>query len=286
MADVDFNECTRRVLAHEGGYGWDKRDPGGPTNFGITYIDYAGFEHEPVATAAAWAPRVKAMPLADAMSIYRGKYWNGMRCAELPAGVDYCVYDYGINSGVARPAHVAQKLLKLPMTGRIDDATVKGLKTVDPDKFIDAIDDERLAFMHAIRGGTAWDAFGKGWGTRVAEVRSVSHIMSKNGSSASAATAAPAPTIIPAGQMAKATHIDPAAVNAAATKATGGAAIGAGAAGASHSTHGSLLLTGAAVGAVVVIAGVAFYLVKRGQQTRQATVILPANVDLSRKAAA
>jgi len=31
--------------------------------------------------------------------------------------------------------------------------------------------DERLRFMHAIRGGSAWAEFGHGWGSRVADLR-------------------------------------------------------------------------------------------------------------------
>ena len=86
MAKWTYDEALRRLLAHEGGYTNHPSDPGGPTNFGITIHDYRKYV-KPNATAAD----VKAMRLDEAKTIYRAKYWNAMRCDELPAGVDYCV---------------------------------------------------------------------------------------------------------------------------------------------------------------------------------------------------
>lgn len=42
------------------------------------------------------------MKVDEAKSIYRSKYWNAMRGDELPTGVDYCVFDYAVNSGTGR----------------------------------------------------------------------------------------------------------------------------------------------------------------------------------------
>jgi lysozyme family protein len=36
---VDYDESLSRVLVHEGGYTNHPRDPGGPTNYGITIFD-------------------------------------------------------------------------------------------------------------------------------------------------------------------------------------------------------------------------------------------------------
>ena len=264
--DADFNECTRRVLAHEGGWGWDRRDPGGPTNYGITYIDYAEFKGEPRSTASSWADRVKAMPLADAMSIYKKKYWDGMQCDKLPYGIDYAIYDYGINSGPARPARVAQALLKLPVTGRIDAATIGALNDVNPVKFIDAMCDERLNFMKSIRGGTAWSAFGKGWGIRVAEVRSAGTAMAMR------TATVPAPTPMQSQEMGKATHVDQARLDTMASRskgaATGGLVAGAGV---QASGQGPYVAVACVVG-IAIVAGIVFYVISSRQQKAQATV--------------
>ena len=101
MAETTYDEALRRLLLHEGGYTNHPSDPGGPTNFGITIYDYRKYV-KPGATAAD----VKAMTLDEARSIYRAKYWDAQRCNELPAGVDYAVFDYGVNSGIGRSGKV------------------------------------------------------------------------------------------------------------------------------------------------------------------------------------
>jgi lysozyme family protein len=148
---------------HEGGYSNHPSDPGGPTNWGITIFDYRRYVN-PAATAAD----VRSMPVEVAKKIYRDKYWNAMRCDELPPGVDYCIFDYGVNSGIGRAPRILRRLLGLPeqpatVTGEVIAAAAR-----DPKALIDAICDERLAFLRSLR---TWDVFGNGWGRRVREVR-------------------------------------------------------------------------------------------------------------------
>ena len=66
----------------------------------------------------------------------------------LRAGEDLCVFDFAVNSGVARAAGVLAVWRKSP----VNDA-IGGICT------------HRLSFMHALR---TWSAFGAGWGRRVA----------------------------------------------------------------------------------------------------------------------
>ena len=53
------------------------------------------------------AADIRSMPLASAQRIYREHYWATMHCDELPAGLDYCVFDYAVNSGTARAPKVS-----------------------------------------------------------------------------------------------------------------------------------------------------------------------------------
>jgi lysozyme family protein len=165
MAASTFDEALRRLLAHEGGYTNHPSDPGGPTNFGITIHDYRKYA-KPHATAAD----VRAMKIEQAKAIYRAKYWNAMRCDELPAGVDYCVFDYGVNSGTGRAPKVLQRVVGVRDDGMIGPVTVAAVRARDPKAVVTAICDERLAFLQRLR---TWPVFGKGWSRRVAEVRSV-----------------------------------------------------------------------------------------------------------------
>ena len=167
MAVTSYDESLRRLLMHEGGYTNHPSDPGGPTNFGITIYDYSKYVM-PGATAAA----VRAMTLTEAKGIYRAKYWDAQRCDELPAGVDYAVFDYGVNSGVGRSGKVLRRLLKLAdNTSTINDAVIAAARQADARMLTAAICDERLRFLMSLK---TWGVFGKGWGRRVAEVKAAS----------------------------------------------------------------------------------------------------------------
>jgi lysozyme family protein len=167
MAASSYDQALTRLLAHEGGYTNDAADPGGPTKFGITIYDYRKYV-KPGASAAD----VKAMTVGEAKAIYRNKYWGAQRCDELPPGVDYAVFDYGVNSGIGRSGKVLRRCLKLSDTGSIvDDTVIAAAARADARALIAALCDERLRSLQSLK---TWDVFGKGWGRRVAEVKAFS----------------------------------------------------------------------------------------------------------------
>jgi lysozyme family protein len=165
MSASSYDAALARVLAHEGGYTNHPSDPGGPTNFGITIADFRRYV-KPDGSAAD----VKAMRLDQAKAIYRAAYWDAMCCDHLPAGLDYAVFDYGVNSGIGRAARVLQRLLGLPDDGRMTDVVLAAARARDPAEMIARLCDERLAFLKALK---TWPVFGAGWSRRVAEVRAV-----------------------------------------------------------------------------------------------------------------
>lgn len=184
MSASSYDEALRRLLAHEGGYVNHPSDPGGPTNFGITLADYRKYR-KPDATAAD----VRSMRLDEAKAIYRAKYWNAQRCDQLPAGVDYSIFDYGVNSGPGRSGKVLRRVLGLPdHTPAVTDDVLQALAKRDPKAVIAAINDERLSFLKRLR---TWPSFGAGWSRRVAEVRSVSLRLASGQRTSSTATADP-----------------------------------------------------------------------------------------------
>jgi lysozyme family protein len=160
-------ECIARVIASEGGYSNHPADPGGPTNWGITLADARRY-WKPGASASD----VRAMPKSVAEGIYDSKYWDALNCDALPAGLDYSLFDYGVNSGVSRAGKVLRRVVGLTdadwhVTGPVLAAVGKR----DPKAIIAALDDERLTFLRSLK---TWSVFGKGWGRRVAEVKAAS----------------------------------------------------------------------------------------------------------------
>ncbi len=169
-----YGICLPLLLAHEGGYTNHPSDPGGPTNFGITIHDYRKY----VKTDAT-AADIRAMNIDDAKRIFREKYWNAQRCDDFPAGVDYAVFDYGVNSGVARSGKVLRRLLKLSdASSAITDAVVAAACATDAERLVKLVCDERLHFLQSLR---TWPVFGVGWGRRVADVRSAALKLAADG---------------------------------------------------------------------------------------------------------
>jgi lysozyme family protein len=249
VAQSTYDESLRRLLVHEGGYTNDAADPGGPTNFGITIYDYRKYV-KPNATAAD----VRAMKLDEAKAIYRAKYWNAQACDELPAGVDYAVFDYGVNSGIGRSGKVLRRALGLPDNDwRTSDAVIAASAKADARKLIAAICDERLRFLQSLH---TWPVFGKGWGRRVAEVKAAGLAMTANASRELPAQSAPGRAVV--------------AVSKAAQQGSAGAVLAGGAVAAQQAHRAGLSPWQVALVVVVAAAAaVAAYVFWHWRQQRQ-----------------
>jgi lysozyme family protein len=169
MAISRERESLARVLVHEGGYVNHPADPGGPTNKGITQRVYDSYRK-----GKKLAPRsVKAITSDEVADIYDRQYWDAIKGDQLPAGVDYVVFDGAVNSGPGQSIKWLQRALGPLYTGRADGivglGTLAALKAVNNlDSLIDRICALRLAFLRAL---TTWRTFGGGWTRRVSEVR-------------------------------------------------------------------------------------------------------------------
>ena len=170
MAASNYETCEAHVLASEGGYSNNPHDPGGPTNWGITIYDARLYwKHD------ATAEDVQTMPKSVAQDIYRRKYWDALNCDALPAGLDYTVFDYGVNSGIKRSGDALRHCMGLSVADwHVTGDVVTALAGRDIKLLIGEINDERMAFL---RGLKTWPDFYKGWTARVASVRAVSQQM-------------------------------------------------------------------------------------------------------------
>lgn len=174
MKDTYVAFVDRMIDRYEGPYGWNRKDPGGPTKYGITCYDLAEHRREKMDSMTRWATIVKSMTRDEAEQIYREKYATAIMYDALPAGVDACVMDYAVNSGFARAVRVLRTLVGMPASDRMTASAVDAVCKVDPKTLIHSICTERLHFMHGIRKGEAWDEFGHGWASRVADLETYS----------------------------------------------------------------------------------------------------------------
>jgi lysozyme family protein len=156
-----------RVLVSEGGYTNDREDPGGCTNLGITIFDTRLYVKKNATCAD-----VKRLTKPTVVPIYGGKYWDALNADALPSGLDYSVFDEGVNSGVARAGRVLRQLLGLPthdwhVTPEVIDA-IKGRAVT---ALIRQFNAERSAFLHRLK---TCPTFCGGWDKRVRSVNAIS----------------------------------------------------------------------------------------------------------------
>lgn len=155
---TNFEYCVNRVLKTEGGYIDDPNDSGGATNRGITINDFRRFVNRRGTPAD-----LKKLTVNQAKEIYHEHYWNALDCDSLSSGVDYTVFDYGVNSGVNRSRTVLKKY-----------SDKSGVDLVN------AINDERVSFLKEVSLTQPKDKkFLRGWLLRVNRVRQASLNMAK-----------------------------------------------------------------------------------------------------------
>jgi lysozyme family protein len=157
--------CLHKVLASEGGKVDDPQDPGGRTNEGVIQTVYDAWRR----AAGLPAQDVYDMANSERDAIYRQQYWTPVSGDALPAGLDYAVFDYAVNSGVARAAMALQSLVGVAADGKIGPLTLAAIAAVPPIELIERLCASRLVFLRRL---STWPRFGTGWTNRVKAVQS------------------------------------------------------------------------------------------------------------------
>ena len=158
MAAANFERALPLVLKHEGGYVDHPKDPGGATNLGVTIGTLSSWLGQPATKAD-----VKALTRATVAPIYRKNYWAAIRADELPAGLDYAVFDFAVNSGPKRAAMALQRAVGVADDGVIGSITLANVANRPVDVTIERIMADRMTFLRRL---STWPTFGKGWTAR------------------------------------------------------------------------------------------------------------------------
>ncbi|MBL0719788.1 peptidoglycan-binding protein [Piscinibacter sp. Jin2] len=159
----NFSTALQHTLQHEGGWANHPRDPGGATMKGVTLRTFRRHFGEQRS-----AEELRNITPKQLETIYRSGYWDLCHCDQLPAGLDFVVFDAAVNSGPGHSARWLQRAVGAAVDGRIGATTLEKAAATPPEPAIDGACDARLSFL---RGLGTWADFGKGWGRRVAEVR-------------------------------------------------------------------------------------------------------------------
>jgi lysozyme family protein len=163
---VDADTAIERVLAREGGYVNNPSDRGGPTNYGITQATYAEW-----LKAHAMSHRdVRGITRAEAVQIYRERYWTSSRCDELPPSVRDIHFDAAVNHGPGRATKLLQEAAAVRQDGEIGPVTLAAVHRLNPEllraRYIAA---RYRLYGQIINRDRSQLAFITGWLNRLAE---------------------------------------------------------------------------------------------------------------------
>jgi len=154
----NFEPCLAMLLKHEGGFVNHPKDPGGMTNLGVTRAVYEQFVGRQVGEA-----EMRALTPAVVAPLYKANYWDKGNCDNLPSGVDWFVFDWGVNAGMGRPAKALQRIVGVVADGGIGPQTLKAIQATDTKEILEGLYGARQGFYEGLR---TFPTFGKGWTRR------------------------------------------------------------------------------------------------------------------------
>ena len=170
----NFEKCLELLLKHEGGFVNDSRDNGGMTNLGVTIKVWEEWVGHPVSEK-----EMRSLTPLMVAPLYKRKYWDACRADELISGLDYCVFDVAVNSGVGRAIKLLQQTVGATPDGGYGSITAALVKEAekDPKKVISLFCARRLEFLQSLK---SFPVFGNGWSRRTAEVKEKALLLAKS----------------------------------------------------------------------------------------------------------
>jgi len=177
----NFDASLAWLLKTEGG--WSDEPDDKPTMRGVTLTTFRAYI-KPNATKED----LKRITSSQIRTIYKRHFWDPVMGDDLPAGIDYAVFDFAVNSGVSRAAKKLQEVLGVPVDGRIGPKTLAASGLMLPRTLIVLYQQRRLAYLRTLK---KWKKYGKGWTARLARVQDQAIRLSETSFTLTAAKTAP-----------------------------------------------------------------------------------------------
>ena len=81
---------------------------------------------------------------------YRQMYWDKVKGDDLPAGVDYAVFDFAVNAGVSRAAKFLQRSVGAVDDGVIGGGTLGKVAVTNKQRLLAAFADQKQRFYNGL----------------------------------------------------------------------------------------------------------------------------------------
>ena len=164
-------QAFEQMLASEGGFTADERDNGnklpdgrkGSTMLGVTQFNWEAHVGHQVTH-----DQMRKLTATDVEPLYKKKYWDVVRADELPSGIDYLVFDLGVNAGPGRSIKLLQTAVGVTPDGGLGPISMAAVLAADPVKLIQDFSQAKEDFYRSLDD---FKTYGTGWLNRVAAVK-------------------------------------------------------------------------------------------------------------------
>lgn len=160
---MNFDKAFEGIIAEEGVYSNDPRDPGGATKFGITWRTL----ESAVAAGIVPACRIEDLTIDGAKAIYRALYWSKVHGDELPWPLSLFVFDAAVNQGNEPAKKMLQKTLNTVQDGIIGKNTLAAIAKANQPELCALYMAERVL---RYTGTQNFDVYGRGWMKRLFKI--------------------------------------------------------------------------------------------------------------------
>jgi len=170
---ANWDAAFSHVIKSEGGYVNDPHDKGGETNLGVTRIAWGEYLGRAIMDG-----EMKALTVDQVKPFYKKQYWDRCRCDDLPAGVDYAVFDFAVNAGTGQAAKFLQRAVGTKDDGVIGPGTLAAVSNHDQKIVLERFSEQKEAFYRGIVSRRPdQERFLKGWLARVESVEAAAATM-------------------------------------------------------------------------------------------------------------
>lgn len=159
---MNFDTCFDRLIGNEGGYDNDPNDPGGETNWGVTWPT---LRRAIAANILPAGTTIANLTRDQSKAIYRALYWDAMSLDAYPLALAFQLFDTEVNSGEGESAELLQKALGVPADGKIGPVTQAAVAAANPIALTLRVIKERLRFLDGLQ---VWNADSRGFANRIA----------------------------------------------------------------------------------------------------------------------
>lgn len=172
---ADFKQAYEVIESHEGGYVFDKEDPGGETYKGVSrkyHPNWIGWAIVDKHKSQPDFPRT--LELSNELEkevkfLYETEYWNIINANSIEnQQIATDIFDFSVNAGIKSSIRLVQKIVGVGIDGFCGVRTIKALNSYDFEKFVTLFQIERIQYyIERVKERPSKKKYFYGWVKRV-----------------------------------------------------------------------------------------------------------------------